>query len=264
MAKILGILTALILAVSALVAIKNNARLVQEIDNEIAISKELKKNQDELADAQAILRALPDEIAGVEAQTVAALEREAELKEEGEGFKKQIASKTAQIATNEDELQKTREVIGQAGNVDQLASKMKQMQAESEELTQTVDSREANLANLTAEASAAQTRMDSLNETVNFITRTSSHPSLKTRITSIYPNWGFVTLADGMTAGVAGGSPLDIVRDNEVIAKLLVTTVERNSASASIVPDSIADGVTLMIGDRVTAGSDVVDKAAAN
>jgi hypothetical protein len=87
---------------------------------------------------------------------------------------------------------------------------------------------------------------------------------LKTRITSIYPNWGFVTLADGMTAGVAGGSPLDIVRDNEVIAKLLVTTVERNSASASIVPDSIADGVTLMIGDRVTAGSDVVDKAAAN
>ncbi len=78
-----------------------------------------------------------------------------------------------------------------------------------------------------------------------------SLPTLNTRIRSIYPTWGFVTLATGNAGGVVTNSTLDVVRDGSTIAKLLVTSVERNSASASIIPDSIAPDVTLMVGDRV-------------
>ena len=46
-----------------------------------------------------------------------------------------------------------------------------------------------------------------------------------------------------------------MIRDGETIAKLLVTAVESRSASASIIPDSLAEDVTLMVGDRVVAGS---------
>jgi len=77
---------------------------------------------------------------------------------------------------------------------------------------------------------------------------------LKTRIRSIYPNWGFVTLAAGNNAGVVANSSLDVVRDGETVAKLLVTAVESSSASASIVPDSLAPDVTLSVGDQVIPG----------
>jgi len=49
---------------------------------------------------------------------------------------------------------------------------------------------------------------------------------------------------------------LDVVRDGATIAKLLVTSVESTSASASIIPDSIAQDITLMVGDRVVASSE--------
>ena len=59
----------------------------------------------------------------------------------------------------------------------------------------------------------------------------------------------------GNNAGVNANSTLDVVRDGETIAQLLVTAVESRSASASIIPDSIAQDVTLMVGDRVVATS---------
>ncbi|MEO0016885.1 MAG: hypothetical protein RLZZ522_168, partial [Verrucomicrobiota bacterium] len=76
---------------------------------------------------------------------------------------------------------------------------------------------------------------------------------IKTRINSIYPSWGFVTLGAGTTSGVVSGSTLEVVRGTTPVAKLLVTAVESNTASASIVPDSLAQGTVLMEGDQVVA-----------
>ena len=82
-----------------------------------------------------------------------------------------------------------------------------------------------------------------------------SLPTLNTRIRSIYPTWGFVTLASGNNGGVITNSTLNVLRGDETIAQLLVTAVERNSASASIIPDSVAPGITLNVGDRVVAAT---------
>ena len=66
-----------------------------------------------------------------------------------------------------------------------------------------------------------------------------------------------MTLAAGNHAGVVTNSILNVVRNGETIASLLVTAVESSSASASIVPDSLASDVTLMVGDRVVPGTKV-------
>ena len=78
-----------------------------------------------------------------------------------------------------------------------------------------------------------------------------SSPNLKTRISAIFDSYGFVTLPVGNRAGVVGGSTLEIVRDNEVIGKLLVKSVEANTAAAEIVPNSIKADTVLMVGDSV-------------
>ena len=104
-----------------------------------------------------------------------------------------------------------------------------------------------------SEAAAGCAPASSASGTGTSAMRTSGNSSisLKTRIRSVYPTWGFVTLNGGDKAGVVLNSTLAVVRDDEVVCKLFVTTVERDSASANIVPDSIDPGVVLMVGDRV-------------
>lgn len=255
MANILGIFTAIILAVAAYVAFKNNALFKEEIKNRATEEASLKQSQERLTAALAELKRLPMERAEVDAQFAAKTEVETGLKDSNDALKADIEDKTDQIEANTQELDAFREKVAKIGNIRELAPKMKAMRTELEELTQSIADNEATLANLTAQdgvtAADAKKRQDEL-ETFS---RGESLSSLKTSIRSIYPTWGFVTLNAGNNAGVTSSSTLDVVRDGATIAKLLVTSVEGRSASASIIPDSIAQDITLMVGDRVVTGS---------
>ena len=131
---------------------------------------------------------------------------------------------------------------------------MRATSGELEELAQSITASEAKLSDLTAQDTALKADIEGAKFKVDTFASGQSLPSLKTRIRSIYPNWGFVTLASGNNAGVMANSTLNVVRDGETIAKLLVTAVEAGSSSASIVPDSLAPDVTLQVGDRVIPG----------
>lgn len=73
----------------------------------------------------------------------------------------------------------------------------------------------------------------------------------KSEILAVYKEWGIVTLSDGDKNGVVCNSTLDVMRDGEVIAKLVVGIVERENALANIVPGSLAPDTYPMIGDTV-------------
>ena len=133
--------------------------------------------------------------------------------------------------------------------------KMRATSAELEELSQSIATAEAEVANLTAQNSSSEAQVGKAKMFLEAFASGNSLPTLQTRIRSIYPNWGFVTLASGNNAGVVNNSSLDVVRDDQVICKLLVTAVESTSASASIVPDSMKDDITLMVGDLVVPGA---------
>jgi hypothetical protein len=263
MANILGIFTAIILAVAAFVAMKNKARLEDEISNKNAEEASLAQSQARLKAALEVLKALPIERAGVDEQFAAKSEEEAKLQEANAKMKSENEDKSATIDANKVKLDEIREKTAKVGDIRELADNMKAMRVELEELAQSITDNEASLANLTAQNTATQADADMRKGQLDTLGRGESLPELKTSIRSIYPTWGFVTLGDGNNAGVNANSTLDVVRDGEVIARLLVTAVESRSASASIIPDSIAQDVTLMVGDRVVAGSKV-KKAAAN
>lgn len=263
MANILGIFTAIILAVAALVAMKNKTRLEEEMSNRATEEASLAQSQVRLAAAQAVLAALPIERAGVDEQFAAKSAEEAKLQEANAKMKGDNERKSSTIDSNKTKLDEIREKIAKVGEIRNLADKMKAMRAELEELSQGIANEEASLANLTAQNTATQADATKRKDELELLGKGESLPSLKTSIRSIYPTWGFVTLNDGNNAGVNTNSTLDVVRDGETIARLLVTAVESRSASATIIPDSIAQDVTLMVGDRVVA-STKDKKAAAN
>lgn len=255
MANILGIFAAIILAVSAYLAFKNNALFEEEIANRATEEASLRQSQERLKIAQAELDRLPVERAGVDAQFAAKTEVETGLKDSNDALKADIEDKTDQIEANTRELDEFREKVAKVGNIRELAPKMKAMRTDLEELTQSIADNEASLANLTAQDAATAADAKNRKQELETQSRGESLPSLKTSIRSIYPTWGFVTLNAGNNAGVTATSTLDVVRDGATIAKLLVTAVESRSASASIIPDSIAQDVTLMVGDRVMTAS---------
>jgi predicted RNase H-like nuclease (RuvC/YqgF family) len=255
MAKLLGIFTAIILAVATWVAVKNNERFKSEIANRATEEASLALSQDRLKAALEVLRALPIERAAVDAEFAAKTEEETGLKDANAALKSEIERKTDQIAANKRQLDEFREKTAKVGNIRDLEGKMKTMRTELQELIQSIDDNEVSLANLTAENTSTQADADRRKTELETFSRGESLPSLKTSLRNIYPTWGFVTLNAGNNAGVTTNSTLDVIRDGETIAKLLVTAVESQSASASIIPDSLAEDVTLMVGDRVVASS---------
>ena len=251
MANVLGIITTFVLLLAGFVAYKNQEAYKREIA-ETAVQK------DNLAKSQVRFETAKDSLAttiatrtAVDSEVVKLTEDETAQRKTNEDLKQQIETKTAKIAENKQRLDEIREKTAQIGDLNELASKMRATNNELEELSQSITSNEANLANLTAQNTQAESEAAAMKKKFEIISSGQSLPTLNTRIRSIYPNWGFVTLGTGNTGGVVANSTLDVVRDGSTIAKLLVTAVERNSASASIVPDSISPDVTLMVGDRV-------------
>jgi len=223
----------------------------EEIEKKNTSLRNLKINQDELKLRQGILADLRAEIPKIQEETRLAVEEAGKLQELNNKLKADVESKTRKIASNEREYEETKNTLMVVGEPTSLISKAKDMRIQSQEFDVIITKKESNLANLNAENTAAEDKGRRLKDNLDIIGRGSSLPSLKTKIHRIYPNWGFVTLASGYQSGVTGGSSLDVVRDAKVVGKLLVSTVERNSASASIVPDSISEDITLRVGDQV-------------
>lgn len=224
-----------------------------EIENKNTALTNKDINQKELKLREGILAGLLEEIPKIQEETRLALEEEEKLQERNRKLKSDVETKTKKIASNEREYEETKNKLLLVGEPTELVGKAKDLRVQSQELDVLIENKESKLKNLNTENTDAADLATRLKFNLDTIGRGESLPTLKTKIRQIYPNWGFVTLANGYQSGVTGGSSLDIVRDGAVIGKLLVSTVERSSASASIVPDSIAADITLRVGDQVVA-----------
>jgi hypothetical protein len=255
MAKVFGIITAVVLALSVFIAFKNKAAYELTI-TETATQKDLlTKVQARLKAAEEVLAALPVERAEVDAESDRLTAAETAQKKINDGLTSESEALTAKIAENKAKLDDIRLKTEKTGDLKELGAKLRSTNAEVEELKQSIAASEAKLANLTASTNATESQSSKLKNEFEIYSKGESLPSLATRIRSIYPNWGFVTLSSGNNAGVMTNSTLNVIRGGETIAKLLVTSVESSSASASIVPDSLAPDATLMVGDQVVAGA---------
>ncbi|RYD29510.1 MAG: hypothetical protein EOP87_18215 [Verrucomicrobiaceae bacterium] len=261
MSKIFGTLTLVTLAIACFIGLKNKNAYKVEIENrqttEEALAKtEARRNsaitdRDETkAEKEAVLAEIPK----VEAQRD-------EQQKANEELTKAKEAKATEAEGNKAKLDQAREKTEGLGNIRDLAGKLGTLINESKELDDSVASSETKLASLTTENSRVEAQVAEQRKQVELRSKGESFPSLRTRVTAVYPNWGFVTLAAGNAAGVITNSTLDVIRDDEVVAKLLVTAVERNSSSASIIPDTMNEDVTLSPGDLVVPGAKVTPPA---
>jgi DNA repair exonuclease SbcCD ATPase subunit len=262
MANVFGIITAIILALSGWIASKNQAAYENTLADTESQKTVLVENQKKLKSKLAALASTVDR-SEIETEIEQLQSEETAAQKANDDLKSQAEAMTAKIAANTTKLEEIREKVSKTGDLKALASRIRVTSAEIEELDQSIAEVEAKLANLAAQNNTAETRIGNAKTKLESYATGQSVASLKTSIRSIYSDWGFVTLASGNNAGVMTNSTLNVVRNDKVVAKLLVTAVESKVASATIVPDSLAAGDALAIGDRVVAAVKA-DKSAAN
>ncbi|BDS06270.1 hypothetical protein NT6N_13100 [Oceaniferula spumae] len=253
MSKVFGTIAAVLLAAAAFVAFKNKEAYEQEIaTNKTAeklkdsTEKELSKEQKRLVDAEAVKKE----------KLAAAEEVQKELDEVTERYelaKKKVESLKEEHANNETEITSANDILKELPDPKELIPKVKRMQAQLTAAQGEISTNEATLANLIQRDKNAKARIAATRKLIDLQSTGKSFPSLRTRISSIYRNWGFVILSAGDKEGVVADSTLDVIRDGETVAKLKVTAVEAGRASADIILDSVGPGVTLQAGDTVVA-----------
>lgn len=250
MANVFGILTAIVLALTAFVAYKNKDAYANELIHRKDEERKLAASQVRLKIAQDTLAATHKERTATEVVVANLKADEAAQKKVNADLKQEIDSKTQVAENNQKKLDDIREQTKAIGEIRELAQKVKTIRNQMDDLRQSIANNETKLANLTEDNNQTIGRNDVLKGETEMIAMRESFFT-KTRIVSIYPNWGFVTLGAGHISGVVTGSSLVISRNGETVGKLLVTAVESNTASASIVPGSIGEGTVLMVGDEV-------------
>jgi cell division protein FtsL len=252
----LGILTALALAVSAFLGYKNMEKYREQIqtrqdeeskrDNQLTPKLEKTRKERDLTKADK------------EAQQKAAEEKTAEVvafKQKLEDLKREIASKENQVREQKASIDALADQLKELGDVTELANKMRRIKDELTELEANIESKNTELNNLIAEKNRTASIIAGLEEENAWRNASLSNPKLDTFISAIYDTYGFVTLPVGNNAGIVGGSSLDVVRDGEVIAKLLVKTVEASTAAAEVIPNTLVADTVLMVGDKIRASA---------
>ena len=251
MANAFGIITAVLLLLSGFLAYKNKQAYQGRIDQTHIEKDRLAKSTERFNTAVENVNQTTATLNETEATTAKLKEDSSARKSSNDDLALQVETKTSTVSRNKEKLEEIQEKTAEVGDLQQLAGEMRKLVTEREELLELISIANSKLDNLTTDNTQAEAHANSIRTRLETYSAGRSLPTLSTRIRSIYPTWGFVTLAAGNNSGVVTNSILHVVRDGQVIARLLVTAVESNSASASIIPDSLAEDVTLMVGDRV-------------
>jgi hypothetical protein len=267
MANVFAILTAIVLAVSAFLALKNYQAYYNPDPVAPGIIQQREKQEQvretqtaELADLQDTLKATNEERTQTETTAEERLTVLQEQQKKNKDIEAKIASSQSKIGENQQQIDDMQNRLKETGDIETLVDTLKSDRAALERLSAGIDETQAKLSNLTGEVR----RTDAVIAQFRDIERSHANKESyfpRARIRSVFGNWGFVTLSAGNAAGVIQGSILNVVRDGEVVAKLYVTAVEASSAAADIIPDSLAADTVLMSGDEVVPAKK--DEAAA-
>lgn len=253
MSKTLGIIAAFTLAVTALLAFKNKEAYKEELANvereaqrALSTQSELELEKARITSAEATAEGFNSQDETVKVELVEAADLISESKQE-------LLTLEDDFNANEAKMVDTKSLLESLPNPEELVPKVTSMRTELAALNDDVAVRESKLANLVAKELGVTSEVTKVRSLIGLQSSGGSFPSMKTSISSVYPDLGFVVLNAGDKQGVVSGSILDVLRGGEVIGKLKVTAVEAGRSTANIVLDSVASGKHLHSGDVVVA-----------
>ncbi len=135
-------------------------------------------------------------------------------------------------------------VVMEDPRIAELTAQLQKAQADAAEAKQVADSLNNRIKDTESKLSAAEQKEK---------LRSSGmvRAGLQGRILAVNPGWNFVVLSVGDKQGVIVNAPLLVVRNNEPIARLRITSVEPSTSIADVIPGTVRKGVSVQPGDSV-------------
>ena len=215
------------------------ARRDQAIGRIASTKEELKKSEDELAVVQ---QKTVELTAQVRTNDLAVSEQEKAESKLSEDLDKIVGSIIA-----------VQEIIVGIGPIEEVGKEMARLEAEEKAASEEVTVAQNRLAGLEQQNRNLQSRIESYVELEREQLGGEMTPGLRASVTIANHQWGFVVLNKGQRHGLVARGDMIVARDGFQICKLVVTTLEPNSAVASIVKDSLPAGYYVVPGDVVIA-----------
>lgn len=261
MSKIIGIIAAVVLVIAAFVAFKNQQAYKKEVGKLQAAQAEKVRTVNELESEQKRFKAAES---AKESNALKLVEtgkiRDTAIRDYDD-LKKEIAALKDAFDDKEGEIANANDILKDLPAPDALIPKLKRLRNQLVEAEEGIANEEANVEKLKQQNQDCEQKIQSLSQVIGDYSTGRSLTSLKTTIRSVYKSWGFVILSGGDNEGVVPGSYLEVVRADEVVAKLKVTAVEAGRAAADIIEKSVVPNTVLRAGD-VVVPEQVENKAA--
>ncbi len=174
----------------------------------------------------------------------------------------QISDKEIEIARLRTQLQQSQarvaqleEQIQEAGGIEELLAETQQLQRNLEEAQATIASRQQQLAIATNRLADLTASIRNYQELEGRQRAGRLADDFQARVTSVFPDWGFVILDRGNLAGAYSNATLEVRRGGTTVGQLRIGNVEQQVAFADVVPN------TFDAGDMPRAGDVVVPAA---
>ncbi|MEN3943527.1 hypothetical protein WJU23_19670 [Prosthecobacter sp. SYSU 5D2] len=254
MTKVLFILSAVVMLVATFFAY-NNGRAFVEVRNNVAstnvkVQAELnaaKKSVEQVTqvanEADAVKQELDVEAEKIKAQKLKIASADNDTKRTQDELDGRNA-KLAELKVKLDRLPQGVKPETLVEDMNKIKKAIADLQVEAEEKKKEVSAEEAKV---------AETRkgLDDLIRKIEERKKGFDRNSLSAQIVAVNSDWGFVIVNAGQTKGITEATKLLVTRGTQTVGKLSIVSVQGDRTVANILPDTLAEGMTIAPGDRV-------------
>ena len=131
-----------------------------------------------------------------------------------------------------------------AEDINRMKKEQAELEAQALAKAEEVKTEEAKIAD-------AQKKLDEITRKIVERQKMFERNSLQARVLAVNPDWGFVVIDAGKASGIEQDTKLLVTRNRQTVGKISILSVEGGRSVASIVPDAMYGGSSIVPGDRV-------------
>lgn len=255
MAKLfIGIALAVMLATAALGFLaKGNIDKLQSSLKGMKGDLDAKKSQ--LTKAEGDKKKAEDELIAANAKAEAAVKDLDDAKKAADDAKKNAEEAKLVVGTKETEItdlkEKLAKAMGQPTTAPLEDPRVKELEAQLQKASTELAEAKQVSESMSGRVKDAESKTSAAEQKIKMMQAGAVRAGLQGRILAVNSGWNFVVLSVGDKQGVVVNAPLLVVRGNEPIARLRITSVEPSTSIADVIPGSVRRGSTVQPGDTV-------------
>lgn len=254
MTKVLFILSAVVILVATFFAYQNgrafaqarqdvtvtNVKVQSELNIAMTAVGNVTKVVDDISAAQLELDAEKEKVKGQKLKIAQADNDTKRAQEDLDARNKKLA-----------ELKEKLNKLPQGVKPETLVEDINNIKKAIAELQAQAEAKKKEVAAEETKAADARKGLDEIVRKIEDRKKSFDRNSLSAQIVAVNSDWGFVVVNAGQSKGITEATKLLVTRGSQTVGKLSIVSIQGDRTIANILPDTLAEGMSIAPGDRV-------------